>query len=196
MKISGKIINLISAIALGNRAKSIILAPLVGSAFAVITALFVIIPVKIDSIYHTPVFFHPVFSYLISIPLILIGMVLMCWSTLFFFKMKRTPVPVNPPYKLIVSGPYAYARNPMHTGLFILMFGFGIYYGSLLAVFLFIPVYIFFDVLMLIKIEEPELEKRLGEEYKKYKNMVPRFLPVKGRFSIDDFKTPDKSPHP
>jgi len=191
MKIYSSIINAIYSIATENSIKRVILAPVVGSIFALITALFVIIPLKIDSVYHTPVINNIIINRVIGIPVIIIGGFLMLWPTWYFFRMKRTPVPVNPPYKLIVSGPYAYARNPMHTGLFILMFGFGIYYGSLLALFIFIPVYIFFDVLMLIKIEEPELEKRLGEEYIKYKNMVPRFLPTRGKFSIEDFKATD-----
>jgi protein-S-isoprenylcysteine O-methyltransferase Ste14 len=192
MRINSIIINRIHSIATGNSIIRTALAPIVGSAFAVITALFVIIPVKIDGVYHTPVINNIIINRVIGIPVIIIGGILMLWSVWYFLRMKRTPVPVNPPYKLIVSGPYAYARNPMHTGLFILMFGFAIYYGSLLALFIFIPVYIFSDILMLIKIEEPELEKRLGTEYIKYKNMVPRFLPTRGKFSYDDFKTSDE----
>jgi len=177
MKIYGIIINKIFTIATGNALKRTILAPFVGSVFAIITSLFVIIPIKIDNADKTPVVVIEPFNLIISLPLIIIGIFLMCWSSFYFFKMNRTPVPVNPPDRLIKSGPYAFARNPMHSGMFILMFGIGIYYGSLLSVLIFTPLYIFIDVLILKNIEEPELEKRLGEEYIKYKKRVPMFIP-------------------
>ena len=91
--------------------------------------------------------------------------------------MKGTPVPFNPPPKLVTTGPYTHVRNPMLTGLFILLFGFGALFGSVSLVFLFTPLFILVNVWELKAIEEPELGKRLGQEYFEYKKKTPMFIP-------------------
>lgn len=102
----------------------------------------------------------------------------MLWSILHFIKVKGTPVPFNPPPpKLVTTGPYAYVRNPMLSGVFILMFGLGILFGSISLVFIFTPLFILLNFLELKAIEEPELENRLGKDYSKYKKRVPMFFP-------------------
>ena len=110
-------------------------------------------------------------------PILAIGLFLTLWSILHFIKVKGTPVPFNPPPKLVTTGPYAFARNPMLTGVFILLFGFGILFRSISLVFIFTPLFILFNVLELRAIEEPELEKRLGKDYFEYKKRVPMFIP-------------------
>jgi len=101
----------------------------------------------------------------------------MLWSILHFIKVKRTPVPFNPLLKLVSTGSYVYVRNPILSGVFILMFGLGILYRSFSMVFIFTPLFILFNFLELKAIEEPELEKRLGKDYSKYKKRVPMFFP-------------------
>lgn len=101
----------------------------------------------------------------------------MLWSILHFIKVKGTPVPFNPPPKLVTTGPYAYVRNPMLSGVFILMFGLGILFRSISLVFIFTPLFILLNFLELKAIEEPELENRLGKDYSKYKKRVPMFFP-------------------
>jgi protein-S-isoprenylcysteine O-methyltransferase Ste14 len=49
------------------------------------------------------------------------------WSVLNFLRAKGTPVPFNPPPQLVTTGPYAYTRNPMLTGVFSLLFGFSVF---------------------------------------------------------------------
>lgn len=102
----------------------------------------------------------------------LIGAVLMLWAMFVFARVKGTPVPFNPPPKLVTSGPYAYSRNPMTIGLFIFMFGIGFNWGSITSVLIFTPLYIILSILDFKYIEEPELEKRLGKEYTEYKKRV------------------------
>ncbi|MBA7578067.1 isoprenylcysteine carboxylmethyltransferase family protein [Candidatus Atribacteria bacterium 1244-E10-H5-B2] len=101
----------------------------------------------------------------------------MLWSILHFIKVKGTPVPFNPPPKLVTTGPYSYIRNPMLSGVFILMFGFGILFRLISLVFIFTPLFILFNFLELKSIEEPELEKRLGKDCLEYKKSVPMFFP-------------------
>ena len=86
-------------------------------------------------------------------------------------------MPFNPPPKLVSTGPYAYVRNPMLTGVFILLFGLGVLFRSISLIFIFTPLFILLNILELKTVEEPELEKRLGKEYLEYKKITPMFIP-------------------
>ena len=172
-------INKISSIASGSLPKKIIFAPIVGTIFSIITYLFVAVPVYLDTLLKIPKLWQEPLNYFLSLPFFIIGIVPLVWSVFYFFKSKATPVPVYPPPRLITSGPYAYSRNPMHTGLILIMFGAGFYFGSWLSVLVFTPVYVLIDVMIIKRIEEPELEKRLGKDYAKYKKRIPMFFPWK-----------------
>lgn len=99
------------------------------------------------------------------------------WSVIRFLKVKGTPVPINPPPKLVSTGPYAYTRNPMLTGVFFLLFGIGFFLSSFSLIFVFTPLFILANYWELKVIEEPELLKRLDDEYRIYKEKTPMFFP-------------------
>lgn len=179
MSIKEKAIDSIFNTATGNNTKRTMLTPLVGGMFVIVTSLFVIVPLMLDIMLHIPKLWSVPFNYIFSIPVISGGLIFMIWSNLYYIKYKGTPVPVNPPPKLITTGPFAFSRNPMHGGLFLIMFGLGIYFSSILSVFLFTPLYILIDVWFLKSIEEPELMKRLGNEYIEYRSKTPMFLGLK-----------------
>jgi protein-S-isoprenylcysteine O-methyltransferase Ste14 len=111
------------------------------------------------------------------LPLLIAGIILVCICLFCFLKAKGTPVPLNPPKKIITEGPYAYSRNPMMVGLFFQLFGFGILSGSVSLTFIVTPLFILLNVIEIKKIEEPELVKRLGNEYIEYRKKVPMFIP-------------------
>jgi len=111
------------------------------------------------------------------LPVLIFGFTLILWSILHFLKVKGTPVPFNPPPKLVITGPYAYVRNPMLSGVFITLFGLGILLQSFSLFFIFVPLFILINYIELKTIEEIELEKRLGKEYLEYKRRIPMFFP-------------------
>jgi len=65
----------------------------------------------------------------------------------------------------------------MLIGAFLFLFGigFGINSGSL--VLFFTPLFVLINVWELKKIEEPELIKRLGDEYLEYRRQTPMYPP-------------------
>jgi protein-S-isoprenylcysteine O-methyltransferase Ste14 len=65
----------------------------------------------------------------------------------------------------------------MLTGIFLVMFGTGFWIGSISLIFIFTPLFILINIIELKKIEEPELEIRLGKEYIEYKKRTPMFFP-------------------
>jgi protein-S-isoprenylcysteine O-methyltransferase Ste14 len=108
---------------------------------------------------------------------ILVGLALMAWTIgLFVTVGKGTPAPWNPPQKLVVRGVYRHVRNPMIGGGFWILLGEAIFFDSWPLLCLFG----FFVVVNLIYIplsEEPGLMKRFGDDYLRYKENVPRWIP-------------------
>lgn len=121
-----------------------------------------------------------------AVPILTLGSFLWMWSLLHFLKTKGTPVPFNPPPKLVDTGPYAYVRNPMVSGVVITIFGLGLLLKSISLAFIFTPVLFIFIYVELKVIEEPELELRLGKAYTQYKKKVPMFFPRFSSHSSDE----------
>ncbi len=89
---------------------------------------------------------------------------------------KGTLAPWDPPRLFVVKGPYRFVRNPMISGVILILFGeasalrspcLGAWAASFLVLnLLYIPL-----------VEEPRLEKRFGDSYREYCRNVRRFTP-------------------
>ena len=177
MSFRAKWIDFLYKVATGSKKLRNLFTPIGAAFFALIAALFVVIALQVDNLFNLPKLLSTPLNVILSISILSFALFMMGWSLLHFLKVRGTPVPFNPPPKLVTSGPYAYVRNPMLTGIFILLFGLGALFRSLSLFFLFTPAFIAVNLLELKTIEEPELEKRLGEEYIQYKKRIPMFMP-------------------
>ena len=177
MSITGKWIDLIYKVATGNWKTRLLVTPLAGLLFLSLIGLFIFLSFIVDQSLKFPDILRFPWNIIGGIPVAAIGLVLMALSVIHFVKVRGTPVPFSPPPKLVKTGPYKYARNPMLTGLFILLFGVGIIFNSISLIVIFTPLFIIFNVWELKKIEEPELIKRFGIEYLEYKKEVNMFFP-------------------
>lgn len=78
--------------------------------------------------------------------------------------------------ELATAGPYAYTRNPLYLGSFLLGLGFTIAAGQpllgLLFVALFLGIY-----LPVMRVEAATLSQLFGEDYTRYARAVPLFFP-------------------
>jgi len=154
-----------------------LLTPVGAIFFFTFILLFIVISLQVDKFLQLPKLLPTPWNIVVSIPILAVGGFLSLWSILHFFKARGTPVPFNPPPKLVSTGPYAYVRNPMLTGIFILLFGLGVLFRSISLSLIFTPLFILLNILELKTVEEPELEKRLGKEYLEYKKITPMFIP-------------------
>lgn len=101
-----------------------------------------------------------------------------CWVTVSLFTDygDGTPAPYDPPKKLVVLGIYRHTRNPMMMGVWCVLIGESLLFGSLLILIWFL--FFFLACLILIPFwEEPDLERRFGQAYIDYKKNVPRWFP-------------------
>ena len=92
-------------------------------------------------------------------------------------RTRTTKVGAN---SLCTSGPYSRTRNPLYIGNVFIYSGVvllsgGIYMFQLLAVVIF---YFIFQYRMIISLEEEKLSSLFGQDYSKYKNNVPRIIPL------------------
>jgi protein-S-isoprenylcysteine O-methyltransferase Ste14 len=145
--------------------------------FGLFTAFFIVLGAIMDEALNLPWPVPKGISWAAAFFLMVIGAAITAWSVFSFHKSRGTPVPVNPPPVLIVSGPYKYARNPMLMGVFLLMFGLGFAMHSLSLTLVFTPLYILAHAWELKQIEEPELIKRFGNEFLTYRRLTPMFFP-------------------
>ena len=113
----------------------------------------------------------------LSVPLLVIGATLCLWTIYSFIKARGSPVPLNPPQSLVTTGLYSRIRNPMILGWIIVLFGVGLLLNSISLIFIFTPLFILLNILYLKTIEEKEMEKKFGQEYLRYRESVPMFIP-------------------
>lgn len=106
-----------------------------------------------------------------------LGLVLSVWTATLFLKFGGgTPAPWNPPKRLVVRGPYRHVRNPMITGVLLLLFAEAILLQSW-PIAAWMIVFFIGNAIYLPLVEERGLEKRFGNEYTNYKHQVPRWMP-------------------
>jgi len=177
MSLKTKWIDFLYNVATGSRRVRNFFTPIGAIFFGLLIFGFVVMAVHLDRRLGFTDIFPGRLNIFLSLPLFSVAFFLIGWSVQNFLKAKGTPVPFNPPPRLVTTGPYAYTRNPMLTGVFALLFGVGIFFESVFLLFVFTPLFVAVNYWELKAIEEPELEKRLGQEYVEYRKMTPMFFP-------------------
>ena len=76
---------------------------------------------------------------------------------------------------LVTNGIYGISRNPMYVGLLLILVGYGFYLGNGLA-FAMLPLFVGYMNRYQIMPEEQVMEEKFGDEYRKYKSEVRRWL--------------------
>ena len=106
-----------------------------------------------------------------------IGELIRLWGVSWAGSETRTTGAVGGTF-LIISGPFAYVRNPLYVGNILIYTGFGFMSNAL---FPFLPVIalIFFtwQYHTIVYEEEGYLRKAFGAAYEEYFQKVPRYLP-------------------
>jgi protein-S-isoprenylcysteine O-methyltransferase Ste14 len=77
--------------------------------------------------------------------------------------------------RLATSGPYARIRHPQYAGFVLIMTGFLVQWPTLVTLAMY-PVLVFMYA-RLAKREESDMLAQFGDEYRRYRNAVPGFIP-------------------
>jgi protein-S-isoprenylcysteine O-methyltransferase Ste14 len=105
------------------------------------------------------------------------GFFLRHWSIHVLGKYFRTTVELERGHKLEQTGPYRYIRHPSYSGYILFTIGYGLVaqnWLSLIAAVLFPTL----SLLYRIGIEEAELVRVIGDEYREYQKKTKRLIPM------------------
>jgi len=109
--------------------------------------------------------------------LVLLGLVPLLNSFVrFAFEGLGTPAPIAPPQRLVVTGFYRRVRNPMYVGVVAIILGEALLLGDVRLLCYAVAVWLSFH-LFLLGSEEPTLRQSFGDDYNRYRENVPRWLP-------------------
>jgi protein-S-isoprenylcysteine O-methyltransferase Ste14 len=113
----------------------------------------------------------------LGIALLAVGLLLFLASLGRFVREgKGTLAPWDPPRRLVVRGPYRYVRNPMISGVVLVLFGEAAVLLSR-SHLLWALAFLGFNAVYIPLIEEPLLAARFGRDYDEYLRHVPRLFP-------------------
>ena len=115
--------------------------------------------------------FHP-----IAVAPLTVGSILLLWCVRdFYVSGKGTLAPWSPPQRLVVIGLYRWTRNPMYVAVTVILLGWAVAYRSTTLLTYALIVAVFFHLRVVFG-EEPWLARRYGDEWRHYRDHVPRWL--------------------
>jgi protein-S-isoprenylcysteine O-methyltransferase Ste14 len=94
----------------------------------------------------------------------------------FWTRGRGTLAPWDPPRQFVAAGPYRYVRNPMITGVMLILIGEAAFLRSM-ALAQWTGLFVLINAIYIPAVEEPMLRDRFGRAYEEYLRTVPRFIP-------------------
>jgi len=142
-------------------------------SFSLPVLVVIIVPLSVENDLSV----HSNFALVSGIVIMCTGLYVMEMTISSFIRTgKGTLAPWSPTRNLVITGMYRYVRNPMILGVLTVLAGEAIVLMSRNILFWAI-IFFLINNLWFLLFEEPDLEKRFGEEYKEYKRNVPRWIP-------------------
>ena len=113
----------------------------------------------------------------LGVALIVAGLAIWTWTVRLFARIgEGTLAPWDATRRLVVEGPYRHVRNPMITGVLAVLLGEAALLGSP-EILIWSAVFFAINAVYFPLSEEPDLERRFGDEYREYRRDVPRWIP-------------------
>ena len=103
------------------------------------------------------------------------GLLIGGWSALLFARRKTTIRPGEVSSALVADGPFRFSRNPIYLGMALLLIGVALLLGSL-SPWIVVPAFVWLIHRNIIPMEEAMLGEAFGEEYRKYRGRVRRWV--------------------
>lgn len=105
------------------------------------------------------------------------GLAIITWCFIDFIRRGHgTPAPYDPPRRLVIVGLYRHVRNPQYIGVVLIVLSEALFFGNTAllgyAAFFAVGYHLFVRFY-----EEPTLKRLFGEDYTRYCETVPRWIP-------------------
>jgi protein-S-isoprenylcysteine O-methyltransferase Ste14 len=136
------------------------------AALGIGVILHLIVPVEIVPDFGT---------WVIGIPLAAVALVLFALS-LREFRKYDTPVRgTEPVITIVASGPYRFSRNPIYLSFVLLQLGIALTANSAWILLMVVPTFLYLSFGVIAR-EESYLTRKFGDEYRRYRESVRRWL--------------------
>jgi protein-S-isoprenylcysteine O-methyltransferase Ste14 len=156
----------------------------IARSFVLPVIYFVVVPAIIHCRFEM-LLFQNLFSTILGSLFILTGIGFITWTNVLFVSFADgTMLRLDAPKKMVVLGPFRYVRNPIATAMVTILWGEAMLFGSLFIFGWSIVYFILINAYILYK-EEPELARKFGEAYLRYKQLVPRWIPLDKAVEFD-----------
>ncbi|MBN1638284.1 MAG: isoprenylcysteine carboxylmethyltransferase family protein [Ignavibacteriales bacterium] len=134
-----------------------------------------------------------ILSLVIGFGIVFIGEFIRLWGVSYAGSETRTTGDVGGT-NLVISGPFAYVRNPLYVGNIFIYIGVGVMSMALFP-YLQIGAFIFFYIQyrIIVNDEEKYLVNRFGSDYEAYRKNVLRFIPKLWPYKNKNLKQPNFS---
>jgi protein-S-isoprenylcysteine O-methyltransferase Ste14 len=129
----------------------------------------------LHALYPLPLPVHGLVMRVVGCCLAVAGLAL---SAAVMHQFGRAGTPVTPwreTRRLVVSGPYRFTRNPDYVGQTLLAGGIGLLFGAPWVLVALVPALVLVRYGVIAR-EERYLERRFGEEYRRFRGRVRRWL--------------------
>jgi protein-S-isoprenylcysteine O-methyltransferase Ste14 len=129
---------------------------------------------RIDRLFGVPEFRTPAIDAIGGV-ILGAGFLLRVWAALRFYEHGMKVIALAPQPTLLTSGPYRFSRNPLYLGGNVFVFlGAALILGSPAALLFTVAHLPLVD--LFIRREEGQLEQWFGEEWRRYRKRVNRWL--------------------
>jgi protein-S-isoprenylcysteine O-methyltransferase Ste14 len=112
----------------------------------------------------------------IGVAVVLGGAALRDWAILSLGRYFRREVSIEPGQRILRRGPYRMLRHPSYAGVFLILAGFGLTFGSWAGAAVALLI-VFAGTLPRIWVEERALARAFGSDYTSYASSTDRVLP-------------------
>lgn len=134
-------------------------------------------------------------SMIVGFAVVLLGEFFRLWGVSYAGSETRTTDGVGGTY-LVVSGAFAYVRNPLYAGNILMYLGIGI---MSMALFPYLQIaalaFFFWQYSVIIKEEEGFLRTKFGKSYDDYLSAVPKLIPALNKYKNPGIAQPPFNLH-
>jgi protein-S-isoprenylcysteine O-methyltransferase Ste14 len=112
----------------------------------------------------------------IGLAVLAVGVALRTWAILTLGRLFKFVVVIQEGHRVVAVGPYRLLRHPSYTGGLLAFLGVGVALDSWLSVLAIVLIPLA-AILVRIRVEEAELARALGPEYRSYAGRTRRLVP-------------------
>jgi len=132
-----------------------------------------------------------IWSLVIGFIITLMGEAIRIWGVSWAGSETRTTGAVGGSF-LVISGPFAYVRNPLYVGNILMYTGLGFMSFALFPYLQLLGlIFFYFQYKLIVQEEEVYLEKTYGKDYENYRQKVPGFFPKLKAYKVNGLEQPE-----